>query len=67
MSRAQIDHPLQTPAIEESIRAEARSEGVPPPETPFRRGEQARQTASIGLFIGIALVIAGLLLAVFSL
>jgi len=73
MARAQVDHPLHTPTlhppvIEDSIRAEIRAAqdmpgGVPPPETV----EQARQTTSIWMFIGIAMVVAGLLLAVFSL
>lgn len=58
---------LRVPPIEESIRPEIRAakdlpDGVPPPETV----EQARQTTSIWMFVGIAMVFAGLLLAVFS-
>lgn len=61
---------LRVPPVEESIRPEIRAakdlpDGVPP-ETPFKSGEQARQTTSIWMFIGIAMVVAGLLLAVFS-
>jgi hypothetical protein len=54
---------LHAPAVEESIRPEIQAEGVPPPETV----EQARQTTSLWAFVGVALVIAGLLLAVFTL
>jgi len=73
MAQAQAGHThahgptLHAPAIEDSIRPEIRAardlpDGVPPPETV----EQARQTTSIWMFIGIAMVIGGLLLAVFS-
>lgn len=71
MAQAQANHThaptLQAPAVADSIRAEIRAakdlpDGVPPPETV----EQARQTTGIWVTVAVALVIAGLLLAVFS-
>lgn len=58
---------LHAPAIEDSIRPEIRAakdlpDGVPPPATV----EQARQTTGIWVSVAIAVVVAGLLLAVFS-